>query len=149
MMKRTVLSAVAASIVATSSVFAQGTPDAGAPAPRGDYRPAGPMQHRLREVHDQLGITQAQQPQWEALVGTLRDNAAAMRADPAVQAIRSGRLDAVQELRAAADLARQRADAMQRTLPAVEALYAVLSPEQRQVADREISHLVQGGHHRG
>ncbi len=100
------------------------------------------MQHRLTEVHDRLGITPAQQPQWDALVGTLRDNAVAMRANPAVQAIRSGRLDAVQEMRAAADLARQRADAMQRTLPAVEALYAVLSPEQRQMADQEVNRMI-------
>lgn len=151
MFKRTVLSAVAASILATTTVFAQVAPDATAPAPRaarGDLHRAEWMQHRLREAHERLGITAAQQPQWDALVGTLRDNAMSMRANPAAQAIRSGRLDAIQELRAAADLARQRADAMQRTIPAVEALYAVLSPEQRQTADREINRMVHRGGHR-
>lgn len=152
MMNRTVLAAVAASILATSSVFAQPVPGAGTlPAPQAstDQRPDGRMQHRVAEAHDRLGITPAQQPQWDALVGTLRDNAAAMRADPAVQQLRDDHLDGLQKLRAAAEIASQRADAMQRTVPVVEALYAVLSPEQRQLADREIDRLTHHGRRRG
>ncbi len=79
------------------------------------------------------------------MVGALRENVAAMRANPARQAVRSGRLDGVQELHALSDLARQRADAMQRLIPPVEALYAVLSPEQRQVADQAMQRLMRRG----
>ena len=153
MLHKTVLSAVAASILATTSVFAQIPPGANAPiAPptSGDLRSGDGMRHRVRELHDRLGISPAQQPQWDALIGTLRDNAAAMRASPAVQAVRSGQLDAVQALRAAADVARQRADAMQRTIAPLEALYAVMSPEQRRMADTDlVEFLHAGGPHRG
>ena len=150
MLKRFGLSLVASAVLLSTPVFAQAvTGDAPAPAPiaRGDQ--GGRMQHRLQEAHDRLGITAAQQPQWDAVVATLRDNMQQMRASPAVQAIRSGQLNGVQAVRAAADAARLRADAMQRMVPAVEGLYNVLSPEQRQVADREIQHMMHHGPRHG
>ncbi len=84
----------------------------------------------------------AQQPQWDAVVATLRENAQSMRASPALQALRSGQLNAVQALRASADLAQQRADNMARLVPAVDALYASLSPPQRQEADQVMQRFV-------
>jgi hypothetical protein len=107
------------------------------------------MRQRLTEAHDRLGITPAQQPQWDALVATMRENAQSMRANPAVQALRSGNIDGVQQVRAAAEVARQRADGLQRLASATEALYAVLSPEQRQIADRDIARIMHRDQHRG
>ena len=130
------------------SVFAQ-TAAQDAPtqqtATQGDV--GGKLQHRLQVAHDRLGITPAQQPQWDTVVATLRDNMREMRASPAVQAIRSGQLNGAPAVRAAADAAKLRADAMQRMVPAVDGLYTVLSPEQRQVADREIGHMMHRGEH--
>ena len=151
MLKSFGLSLVASAVLLSSPVFAQGAPaDASAPAPiaRGDHD-TGHMQHRLQEAHDRLGITPAQQAQWDTMVATLRDNARSMQASPAVQAMRSGQLNATQSVRAAADAARLRADAMQRMVPAVEGLYSVLSPEQRQVADREIQRMMHRGPRHG
>lgn len=154
MLKRFGLSLVASAVLLSSPVFAQAAfaqavpavaaPPAAASGEQGDW-----MQRRLQAAHDRLGITPAQQPQWDSVVATLRDNARAMRASPAVQAIRSGQLNGAQAVRAAADAARVRADAMQRMVPAVEGLYGVLSPEQRQVADREIQHMMHRGPRHG
>ena len=120
-------------------VFAQTAPEPTAQA-RG-----GPMRERLQQVHDRLAITPAQQPQWDAVVAALRDNARSMRANPATAAIRSGHLTAVQDLHAAADLAHARADALQRMIPPVEALYASLSPEQQRTADETLAKAMHAG----
>ena len=152
MIKRILLPAAAAAMLLSGPVFAQGGPagpDGYQGAPRGDFGPEHGIQRRLQGLHDRLGITPAQQPQWDAVVGTLRENAQAMRGSPALQAVRSGRLNAVQELHALSDLARQRADAMQRLIPAVDGLYAVLSPEQRQIADQAMQRLIHHGRHWG
>lgn len=152
MIKRILLPTAAAAMLLSGPVFAQpgpGGPGGYQAAPNGDFGPERGIQRRLQGLHDRLGISPAQQPQWDAVVGTLRENAQAMRGSPALQAVRSGRLNAVQELQALSDLARQRADAMQRLIPAVDALYAALSPEQRQVADQALQRLVHRGDHWG
>ncbi|MGI4793274.1 MAG: Spy/CpxP family protein refolding chaperone [Janthinobacterium lividum] len=105
----------------------------------------GYMSERLQKIHDRLAITPAQEPKWDAVVATLRENAQAMRANPASTALRGGKLTAVQDLRAAADLARVRADALQRMIPPVDALYATLSPDQQRAADETLSRAMRGG----
>ena len=154
MLTRTFLTTLTAAVLISTASFAQAapsTPDGYQAAPSSDFRPERGMQHRLQQLHDRLAITPAQQPQWDAVIATLRDNVQAMRGNPALQAVRSGQLNAPQELRAASDLATQRADALQRMIPPVDALYAALSPEQRQIADREIDRMMHqaGGPRRG
>lgn len=68
-----------------------------------------------------------------------------MRANPAVAAVRSGNLNAVQEIYAAADVAHARADALQRMIPSIEALYASLSPEQQHTADQVLAQTMHAG----
>ncbi len=103
------------------------------------------MRERLQKIHDRLAITPAQEPKWDAVVAMLRENAQAMRANPASTALRGGKLTAVEDLRAAADVAHARADALQRMIPPVEALYASLSPDQRHAADETLSRAMRGG----
>lgn len=103
------------------------------------------MRERLQQIHDRLAITPAQEPKWDAVVATLRDNAEAMRANPAGSALRGGKLTAVQDLRAAADLARARGDALQRMIPPVDAFYATLSPDQQRAADETLGRAMRAG----
>ena len=157
MFRRFIAPAAALAVLASAPVFAQPAPapDTGyqSPAQSSSRGPAHDQRRigaRVQKLHDRLGITAAQQPQWDAVVAAMRDNAAAMRANPAVQAIRRGKLNAVQELNAAADVAHARADALQRMIPTVEALYASLSPEQQRTADQALDRMMHaGGHHRG
>lgn len=149
MLKRTFFPTLAAAVLLSTVAFAQvaAQPQDGyQSAPSGDSRRGpGAMQQRLRQLHDRLAITPAQRPQWDAVVATLRDNAQALRASPAGRALRTGQMNAPEELRAAADLERQRAEAMQRMIGPVDTLYAALSPEQRQVADQEITRMMHRG----
>ena len=154
MLKRIFLPTLATAVLISTASFAQAptvAPNGHQAPPRGDFRPERGIQHRLQRLHERLAITPAQQPQWEAVVAALRENAVAMRGNPSWQAVRSGRLSAPQELRAVSDLAQQRADAMQRMVPPVDALYAALSPEQRQIADKAIDKAMRRGpgHRRG
>lgn len=132
-------------LLAATPVFAQTAPaPAAATSVRGDH-----MRERLQKIHDRLAITPAQQPQWDAVLAALRENAQAMRANPASAALRTGKLTAVQDLNAAADLARARADGLQRMIPSVEALYASLSPDQQHAADETLARAMHGGWRQG
>lgn len=148
MFKRLLLPAIATAVLLSSASIAQTAPGADTPPPQTELRHGG-MAGRLTRLHDRIGITAAQQPQWDAVVATLRESARAMRADPDRRALRNGGLPMPQELRAVAELARQRADAMQRLIPPVDALYAALSPDQQHVADQEIQSLMRGRGRRG
>ncbi len=152
MFKRTVLPAIATALVLSSASFAQTAPGADAPpSPQTEMQTGvrgGGMAARLTRLHDRIGITAAQQPQWDAVVATLRESARAMRPDPGRRASRDG-LPMPQQLRAAADAARQRADAVQRLSPPGDALYAALSPDQQHIADQEIRSLMHGRGRRG
>ena len=138
-------------LLAATPVFAQTAPAADAPttAPDTTANPAhgrgGYMRERLQKIHDRLAITPAQEPKWDAVVAVLRENAQAMRSNPASTALHGGKLTAVEDLRAAADLAHARADALQRMIPPVDALYASLSPDQQHAADETLGRAMRGG----
>lgn len=132
-------------LLAATPVFAQTAPS---DAPVAGQARGGQLRERLQQIHDRLAITPAQQPQWDAVVAALRQNAQAMRANPATAAVRVGNLNAVQEMHAAADLAHARADALQRMIPPVEALYASLSPDQQHTADLTLAQAMHAGQRR-
>lgn len=151
MLKRVLFPAAAAAMLLSGPVFAQNgpggftTPVQGYQGPQtGNFGPGHGIQFRLQKLHDRLGITPAQQPQWDNLAGSIRQAAQVVRGSPAAQALRSGDLNAVQKLQAMADLAGLRAQAMQQVVPAAQALYAALSPQQRQTADAMLQRF---GHH--
>jgi protein CpxP len=84
----------------------------------------------ITQLRQRLQITPAQQPQFEALAAVMRENAQAPAgATPASTA------SAVDALRFAIRSEQQDLAGMRRLLPALQALYATLSPAQRQAAD--------------
>ncbi|MGA8757134.1 MAG: Spy/CpxP family protein refolding chaperone [Stellaceae bacterium] len=96
-----------------------------APAP-----PAPNVEANIGQLHQRLQITPAQEPQFQALANIMRQNAQTMSsAAPPTSA------NAVEGLRLAIHYGQQEIDGMKRMLPALQALYASLSPTQRQIAD--------------
>jgi periplasmic protein CpxP/Spy len=89
------------------------------------------VEANVAELRQRLQITPAQEPQFNALANIMRENARTMPAAPPPQNV-----SAVEGLRLAIRYAQQDLDGMKRLLPAMQSLYAVLTPAQRQAADQ-------------
>jgi hypothetical protein len=95
-------------------------------APRGPNVEAG-----IAQLHQQLGITAAQEPAFAAFADVLRQNARMAAGSPP-----PANADAVYQLQAAIQFVQQEVDGMRRMLPALQSLYATLSPQQRAVGNQ-------------
>jgi periplasmic protein CpxP/Spy len=89
------------------------------------------VEANIAQLHQRLAITPAQEPQFNALADIMRQNARIM---PSAPPPANG--SAVEGLRLAIQYGEQELDGMKRLLPALRALYARLSPAQRQAADQ-------------
>lgn len=82
-------------------------------------------------LHQRLGITSTQEPAFAGLANVMRENArASMGGPPPANA------DAVEQLRLSIQYGQQEIDGMRRMLPALQTLYASLSPAQRAIANQ-------------
>jgi periplasmic protein CpxP/Spy len=93
------------------------------------------VEQQIKDYHDTLGITDAESSQWDAYAQVMRDNATRMG-----QALRDRHqnmesMNADDSMKSYAQIAQINADNMQKLSSAFDALYAVLSPEQKQSAD--------------
>jgi hypothetical protein len=115
--------AFAAGISGEALRLAQAQPPATAQPPN--------VEASIAQLHQRLQITAAQEPQFAAVAGVMRDNARAAAAVPPPAA----NATAIDDLRAYIRFSEQELAGLKRLLPALDALYATLSPAQRQTAD--------------
>ena len=96
--------------------------------------PAQPpnVEANIASLHQQLQITPAQEAQFNGVANVLRQNA---RAEASAPQSPPANASAVDHLRAEIQYDEVELAGMKRFLPALEALYATLSPAQRQTAD--------------
>lgn len=101
---------------------------------------------RIAFFKAELKITPAQDTQWQQVATAMRDNANAL--DQAITTARQhhGEMNAVQRLETREQFAKLRADDDARLLAAFKPLYASLSPEQQQTANKLV---LMGPHHHG
>ena len=92
-------------------------------------------EQRIKELHDKLHITAAQESLWGNVAQAMRDNGQAMRASMMDRSTRLKTMTAVDDLKSYQVLADQHSDGLKRLVPAFEALYASMTPEQRKRAD--------------
>jgi periplasmic protein CpxP/Spy len=114
---------------------------AAAPGPAPDGRslvlaqapasPASNVETNIARLRQSLQITPAQEPQFNALADVMRQNARMMPSTPP-----PANPNAVDALRFAIQYGEQDLDGMKRLLPALQALYAHLSPAQQRTADQ-------------
>jgi periplasmic protein CpxP/Spy len=106
-------------------------PSSSAPAPSAATQAA--VDQRIRTLQSQLGITEAQMPLWSAFAQAMRDNAAATDALFTQRAGAVATLNAPDNMRSYAQIARAYADNTERLATAFD--YASLSDTQKQAAD--------------
>jgi hypothetical protein len=131
------LGAFAASAATPAPGDASGTTIQASATAATDHDMSGKVEQRITDLHETLKITNAQQPQWDAFVAIMRDNAATM--DKAFQTRVNGMpsMNAVDNMQSYAEVSMDHAQGMQKMVPAFRALYAVLNADQRKSADTE------------
>lgn len=140
-LRRTVLIA-AASLIAGALAFAQ-TPNAAerhmaqAAQPQPGAKPAAKsyVETRIKSLHDQLKITAAEEPKWNAVADAMRDNAQAVGTLVSARAKKEKGMSAVDNLKSYEAIAQAHLDGIQKLLPAFEALYADMPAAQKKIAD--------------
>jgi periplasmic protein CpxP/Spy len=98
-------------------------------------QPAQPQQSveaNISELHQKLQITPAQEAQFSAVATIMRENA---RAEASAQQAPPPNATAVEVVRAEIRYAEVELAGMRKFLPALDALYAILSPAQKKTAD--------------
>ena len=101
------------------------------------------VEKHIADLQLRLRITPAQQPQWEAFTGIMRQNA---RHQEALHAAGAAARSATDMLRSYAATVQGHAADMQRLVPAFDTLYATMAPDQRAAADQVFQEFVE--HHR-
>ncbi|MDE2006257.1 MAG: Spy/CpxP family protein refolding chaperone [Rhodospirillales bacterium] len=93
------------------------------------------VESHIAQLRDELHITAAEMPQWDALAATMRGNAASMQRLYQERSARLAHMDAPEILDSYRSFARAHVAALDRLVPAFRRLYAVLTPAQRRTAD--------------
>ena len=116
--------------------FAQ-TPAAAPPAatPALSRTDAMRVDQRIKLLHDQLGVTSAEQAQWDQYAQVMRENAAVITHAGADRAAKLDGMTAVATMQSYADLAKLHGENMEKLAAAFTTLYGSLSPAQKQKAD--------------
>ena len=109
-----------------------------APASPQTAAPASPQEaaeQRLQGLQAELHITDAQMPQWSAFAQAMRDNATSTDALFRQRANATQSMNALDNMKSYAQVARTYADDTEKLSAAFETLYGVLSQQQKQTID--------------
>jgi periplasmic protein CpxP/Spy len=137
-LRRAVLTLTAVLIAAPPLAVAQFVPPpppqtaAAAPTPPS---PQAAADQRIQALRTELHIDDAQLPQWNAFAQVMRDNATKTDALFRQRASAAARMNALDNMKSYADIARAYADNTQALATAFEALYGVLTVQQKQTID--------------
>ncbi|MEJ0063468.1 MAG: Spy/CpxP family protein refolding chaperone [Alphaproteobacteria bacterium] len=98
-----------------------------------------------QKLHDELGITAAQEAQWKVVAQVMHDNHAAMRASFAERHKEGESASALDNLRFQQKMAQSHAEGVGKLLTAFEPLYNSMSEEQKKAADASFGKFKGGG----
>jgi protein CpxP len=121
---------------ASGEVLAQASSQQAMAAPAAESATsASPVEARIRDLHRKLHITDAQKPQWDALVAVMRDNAKAMSDLQKERAADAQSMSAVDVVKSYESVIQAHEDGMKKFVPPFEALYNSMSDAQKKTAD--------------
>ncbi len=92
----------------------------------------------LHEFHEDLKLTDAQEPAWESYVAKLR----ALANDVAMESRSRPQVGLVQRIDRIVDSARNRLTALEDIAQSAKSLYAGLTPEQQKMADPRLANII-------
>jgi periplasmic protein CpxP/Spy len=93
------------------------------------------VEQHITQLHAQLRITPAQQPQWDQFAQVMRDNAKNMDQVLEQRAAGFATMDAAEDMQSYAQVAQQHAQDTQKLATTFQTLYGSLSDEQKKNAD--------------
>jgi hypothetical protein len=128
----------AAGIAAPMAAHAQASkaaPMTGAAATQAEPAPIARVEARIRDMHDKLGITAAQTPQWNAFADAMRNNARTERTMQLQRIQEAATANAVDNLRGFQTMAETHAAGVKSLVGPFQAVYDSLSDAQKVKAD--------------
>jgi hypothetical protein len=96
---------------------------------------ADPVEAHIKELHNKLHITAAQQTQWDSLVQVMRDNAKAMTDLQKQRGQNASAMTAVDAIKSYQAVIAAHEAGMAKFVPAFQALYDSMSSTQKETAD--------------
>ncbi len=94
------------------------------------------VERHLRELHSQLQITPAEEPQWNEFASVMRENARDMDQAYMQRAQQFATMNALQNMQSYEQLAQEHAQHVQKLVPAFQKLYDAMPEQQKRVADQ-------------
>jgi periplasmic protein CpxP/Spy len=94
------------------------------------------VERRIADLHSRLQITPQQSQQWDQFAQVMRANAKEMDQAYQQRADRFSTMTAVDNMQSFAQIEQERAQNMQKLVPAFQALYDSLSDQQKKTADQ-------------
>jgi periplasmic protein CpxP/Spy len=124
---------LAAAATAQATAIGPPQPERGAlgPVQPAQAQQAPNVESSIALLHQRLGITAAQEPAFNALANVMRENARMQTGGPP-----PANANAVYALQLAIQYGEAEVNGMRRMLPALQGLYATLSPQQQAVANQ-------------
>jgi len=94
------------------------------------------VERRIKELHSQLQITPAEEPQWNEFAQVMRENARDMDQAFMQRAQQFPRMNAVQNMQSYEQLSREHAQRVEKLVPAFQKLYEAMPDRQKRLADQ-------------
>jgi protein CpxP len=120
--------------VASPPPAAAASPLAGHPVPGKNAEER--VERRIKELHGQLQITPAEEPQWNEFAQAMRENARDMDQAFVQRAQQFPTMNAVQNMQSYEQLSEEHAQRVQKLVPAFQKLYDAMPDAQKRVADQ-------------
>jgi protein CpxP len=106
----------------------------------GDAKRDAAVEQHIKDLHAKLKITAAEEPKWQEVADTMRENAKEL--DKAIDKRESamGSATAVDDLKSYAEIAQAHANGVKKLASAFSGLYSMMSDDQKKEADAVFSH---------
>jgi predicted outer membrane protein len=103
------------------------------------------VDEHIRQLHAQLRITPAEQPQWDRFAEIMRQNARAMDQEFAERRQQFPTMNALQNMQSYEKIAEVHAQQLQRLVPAFEKLYNAMPEQQKRLTDQVFRENAEAG----